>query len=257
MELSCCCCCRVSGFWFRFSRWGTVSLVVWNKFLHPCPCNGHHWDIQLDPGLRGVRWRSGRRAFTISAGCFFPLSVYATQKQLLRKKLCFFGWVWIISPFIISQKNKSEHAASIINMFLWKKGPCLCVLAQNHLEFMESFHIISHPQSKMLQFCMHVFLNIDRLLCLHYSNVCIFLGISILTNKKNNTQHNPQHGWSEWKHSRHQIKKVLCLSCRLSQTEAMCCTFIWSLKPSVAPDRKHCCLLVGGCFYGNWSRWGH
>lgn len=92
--------CRATWIWFRFSWW---KLLVCNKFLDQCPCNGHYWAFQLDPGqgAGGMRWRSRRLAFyhllLFHLVVAFSLSVYATQKQLDRKKNLFFGWVWIIS----------------------------------------------------------------------------------------------------------------------------------------------------------------
>lgn len=118
---------------------------------NPYPCNGAllsfsawSWPEGCGGGWDGgVGGRLSPSPLVPSPGCF-SLSVYATQKQLVRKKSLGVNCV----PLIIFPRL--EHGASIISMFA-KKWLCLCALAEEQLEFMESFHMLSLP--KMPQSC--------------------------------------------------------------------------------------------------------
>lgn len=117
------CSCRASGIWFRFSWWRSHGLGG------------------------GVRWRSPSWPFTITAGCFSS-SVYTTQKPPSQKKVFWLGVNHF--PLIISPKKQIRTCSFNNKLVSAKKKWSLCVLACNHLEFMESFQIVSKPQSKML-----------------------------------------------------------------------------------------------------------
>lgn len=87
--------CRASWIWLRFSWCKAVGLVVWNKFLLRCPCKGHHWALQLDPGLREWDgWVGGRLLPSPRvSSAVFPWKTTSRWKQLVRKTLFFrFGW---------------------------------------------------------------------------------------------------------------------------------------------------------------------
>lgn len=177
-----CSCWRpVLSFWicFRSSRWRThvlakgasLSLSDWS------------WP---GAGVGGVGGGLSPSPLLSSAGCF-SRSVYATQKQPLRKKnLCVFGWVWIISPRSIPQ-NKWEHSASIINMLLRKKKKvCLCVFW--HKTIWSSWKVFTSCLSLSQKCCnlAHISFSCDRFFYFFaeaLKHVFVFLGISILTNK--------------------------------------------------------------------------
>lgn len=109
------------------SSWGRTQVLA----------RGHHWAFQIDPGLGVVSWRSGRRALTISPSfirwLFFLICLCHPEATAERKKTLFFGWVWIISPHYIPQKQIRTYSfnnkyASVKKSYLvyvfWHKTIC-------------------------------------------------------------------------------------------------------------------------------------
>lgn len=216
-------------FWYDvvWSWQWEVCLVVYSKFLHPYPCDGHHRAFQLDPGLEGdiEEWEGGfhyLRFFDPALVFFFSfLCLCHPGATSQERKGCYFGWVWIFGlPW-----NKSEQAATKINTFQ-QKSDLVYVSCWNHLEFMESFVITTQPL--VYQACLLFFFFYSTRIFLSF-NQFPFWAI-----ESNNTRWvSTGYGWH---------KAIRCIR---------------GLEPPVASDRKRCRLHEGGCFYGNRSRWRH
>lgn len=72
--------------------------MVYSKFLHPYPCDGHHRAFQLDPGLEGdiEEWEGGfhhLRFFDPVVVVFSFLSLCHPGATIQERKGCYFGWV--------------------------------------------------------------------------------------------------------------------------------------------------------------------
>lgn len=135
-------------FWYDvvWSWQWEVCLVVYSKFLHPYPCDGHHRAFQLDPGLEGdiEEWEGGfhhLRFFDPVVFCFvffFPVFMPPRSNYSEKKRLLF--WLGVnIWPSL-----KQIRTGSYKNKHISAKSDLVYVSCWNHLS---SWNVLSSQLS--------------------------------------------------------------------------------------------------------------
>lgn len=112
----------------------------------------------------------------------------------------------------------ADHAASTINMFLWKMWPCLCALAWTPEQFMETFHVQSS-----ITYALPSLFHIGSPMSLVDLSIFIHLLFDNGTISDTLLKYTNVHEVKNCKWGREQIKKQWCIVWALGWSRRMPC----------------------------------